>query len=348
MEENAEPVVHPPRKVPIALKEKLKQELQRLQDLGIIKKVTEPTPWVSSLVTVHKPNGQLRVCIDPKDLNRVLRRSHYPTPIIDDILPELVRAKVFSTVDVKNGFWHVELDDESSRLTTFNSPFGRFGWCRLPFGVSSAPEEFQRRLNYALEGLKGIRLIHDDILIFGEGATEEQALEDHDKNLDALMQKCRQQNVKLNKEKIKLRSKEVSFMGHVISEKGLKPDPEKLKAVLEMPTPTDVASVRRFIGFTNYLSKFLPGLSDVCKPLRDLTGKDVEWFWTDVHDSAIDQVKQRVTSAPVLKYFDATKDTTLQCDASEKGLGAVLTQDGHPIAYASRALTEVETRYAQI
>ena len=148
---------------------------------------------MSSLVTVHKPNGQLRVCIDPKDLNRVLRRSHYPTPIIDDILPELVRAKVFSTVDVKNGFWHVELDDESSRLTTFNSPFGRFGWCRLPFGVSSAPEEFQRRLNYALEGLKGIRLIHDDILIFGEGATEEQALEDHDKNLDTLMQKCRQQ-----------------------------------------------------------------------------------------------------------------------------------------------------------
>ena len=155
-------------------------------------------------------------------------------------------------------------------------------------------------------------------------------------------------NVKLNKEKIKLRSKEVSFMGHVISEKGLKPDPEKLKAVLEMPTPTDVASVRRFIGFTNYLSKFLPGLSDVCKPLWDLTGKDMEWFWTDVHNSAIDQVKQRVTSAPVLKYFDATKDTTLQCDASEKGLGAVLTQDGHPIAYASRALTEVETRYAQI
>ena len=193
MEENAEPVVHPPRKVPIALKEKLKQELQRLQDLGIIKKVTEPTPWVSSLVTVHKPNGQLRVCIDPKDLNRVLRRSHYPTPTIDDILLELVRAKVFSTVDVKNGFRHVELDDESSRLTTFNSPFGRFRWCRLPFGVSSAPEEFQRRLNYALEGLKGIRLIHDDILIFGEGATEEQALEDHDKNLDALMQKCRQQ-----------------------------------------------------------------------------------------------------------------------------------------------------------
>ena len=124
VEENAEPVVHPPRRVPIALKEKLKQELERLQELGIIEKVTEPTPCVSSLVIVHKPSGQIRVCIDPKDLNRVLRRSHYPTPTIDEILPELAKAKVFSTVDVKNGFWHVELDEESSRLTTFNSPFG--------------------------------------------------------------------------------------------------------------------------------------------------------------------------------------------------------------------------------
>ena len=126
VEENAEPVVHPPRRVPIALKDKLKQELERLQDLGIITGVTESTSWVSSLVIVHKPNGQIRVCIDPKDLNCVLRRSHYPTPTIDEILPELARAKVFSTTDVKNGFWHVELDKESSQLTTFNSLFRQY------------------------------------------------------------------------------------------------------------------------------------------------------------------------------------------------------------------------------
>ena len=126
----------------VALKEKLKQELEKLQHLGIIKKVTEPTPLVSSLVTARKPNGQLRVCLDPKDLNEALKRSHYPTPTIDGILPELGRAKVFSTVNAKNGFWHVELMDESSMLTTFNLPFRRFRWCRLPFGVSPAPEEF--------------------------------------------------------------------------------------------------------------------------------------------------------------------------------------------------------------
>lgn len=346
--EDVQPVVHPPRRVPVALKEKLKQELEKLQRLGVIKKVTEPTPWVSSLVTARKPNGQLRVCLDPKDLNEALKRSHYPTPTIDEILPELGRAKVFSTVDVKNGFWHVELTDESSMLTTFNSPFGRFRWCRLPFGVSPAPEEFQRRLNNALENLKGVLPIHDDILIYGEGTTEEEALQDHDRNLLQLMQRCKEKNIKLNKEKVKLRSKEVPFMGHVITSEGLKADPEKIRAVQEMPTPTDVAGVRRFIGFTNYLSKFLPRLSDVCAPLRQLTVQNTEWFWADIHDRAVSQVKSLVTQAPVLQYFDSTKGVTLQCDASDKGLGAVIMQNDQPIAYASRALTDAETRYAQI
>ena len=176
----------------------------------------------SSLVTAQKPNGQLRVCLDAKDLNEALRRSHYPTPTIDEILPELGRAKVFSTVDVKNGFWHVELTDESSMLTTFNSPFGRFRWCRLPFGVSPAPEEFQQSLNQALEDLKGVLPIHDEILIYGAGATEEEALQDHDRNLLQLMQRCKDKNIKLTKEKIKPRSKEVPFMGHVITSEGLK------------------------------------------------------------------------------------------------------------------------------
>ena len=121
---------------------------------------------------------------------------------------------MFSTVDAKNGFWHVELDDDSSRLTTFNSPFGRFRWLRLPFGLCTAPEEFQRRLNHALVGLKGVRTIHNDILVFGEGSTEDEALVHHDRNLRSLMQRCRERNVKLNKAKVKLRCGEVPFLGH--------------------------------------------------------------------------------------------------------------------------------------
>ena len=160
------------------------------------------------------------------------------------------------------------------------------------------------------------------------------------------MQRCREQNITLNKDKVKLRCEEVPFLGHLISKDGLKPDPAKIKAVLEMPTPTNVASVRRFIVFTNYLDKFLPHLSYVCEPLRKLKLPDVGWFWTNLHESVVQQVL--VTNAPVLKYFDSTKGVTLQCDESDKGLGAVLLQDSHSIAYASHALTDPETRYVQI
>ena len=183
------------------------------------------------------------MCIDPKDLNRMLRRSHYPTPTIDEILPELSRAKAFSTVDAKNGFWHVELDDDSSRLTTFNSPFARFRWLRLPFGLCTAPEEFQRRLNHALEGLKGVHTIHDDILVFGEGSTEDEALVDHDRNLRSLMPRCREKNVKLNKAKVKLRCEEVPLLGHLITKKQIQ---QRSGLSWRCQRPTDVASVRRF------------------------------------------------------------------------------------------------------
>ncbi|XP_064614576.1 uncharacterized protein LOC135478234 [Liolophura sinensis] len=190
------PVVHPPRKVPVALRDKLKSELQRLTDLNIIAPVTDPTPWVSSMVLVSKPN-KLRICIDPKDLNQAIRRSHHPIPTIEDILPELTKAKIFSTLDAKNGFWHVELDEESSYLTTFNTPFGWYRWCRLPFGISSAPEVFELRQEQALEGLKCVKSIHDDILLYGEGDTYEEASRDHDRNLENLMERCREKNTQI-------------------------------------------------------------------------------------------------------------------------------------------------------
>ena len=161
------------------------------------------------------------------------------------------------------------------------------------------------------------------------------------------MKRCRQHNIKLNKEKAQLHRKEVPFMGHVITNEGLKADPEKLRAVLKMPTPSDVAGVQQFISFTNYLSTFLPKLSEECEPLRKLTVKDAEWSWSSAHEKAVNHIKQMVTKAPVLKYCDPQEDLTLQCDASDTGLGTALLQEGQPIAFASRALTECERNYAQ-
>ena len=142
IEEGVVPVVHPPRRVPVALKSLLKDELRKLQEMKIIVPITGPTPWVSSMVTVKKPNGQLRICLDPKDLNRVVKRSHYPLPAMEELLPQKTKANIFSTFDVKNGFWHIQLDEASSKLTTFNTPFWRYRWLHLPFGLSFAPEVF--------------------------------------------------------------------------------------------------------------------------------------------------------------------------------------------------------------
>ncbi|CAC5384425.1 unnamed protein product [Mytilus coruscus] len=304
------------RKVSVAIKEKLHSELERLTKLEIIKPVSTPTPWVSSLVTVVKPD-KLRICIDPKHLNQQLKRSHYPLPTIDDLLTELSRAKVFSVVDAKNGFWHVELDEESSLLTTFNTPFGRYRWLRMPFSLSSAPEEYQRRQDQTVEGLPGVRSIVDDILIYGEGDTEEEAIDDHDRKFRALMERCRERNLKLNKEKLKLKLKEVRFIGHLVTSEGLKPDPEKIRAVIDIPKPTDVSG-------------------------------DSEFCWIENHDKALEEIKRLVTAEPVLRYYDPKLQLTVQSDASQTGLGAAVMQEDRPVAYASRALNDTETRYAQI
>ena len=347
LDPSVKPVVHPPRRVPVALRERLKTSLDDLEKQGIIAKVSEPTPWVSSLVLVDRGH-KLRICLDPKDLNSAIQRSHYPMPTIEDILPDLHNAKIFSLLDARNGFWHVELDEESSLLTCFNSPYGRYRWKRMPFGISSAPEEYQRRQDQILEGLNGVKSVADDILVYGKGDTIEEATKDHNENLKCLMQRCQDKGLKINKQKVRLGMSELKFMGHTISRDGLKPDSEKVKAVKEMPTPQNKNDVRRFIGFINYLSKFLPKLSDMCEPLRRLTTDDVTWCWLTTHDEAMNKIKDAVCRDPVLQYFDLTKELVLQADASEKGLGAALMQEGHPIAYASRALTDTETRYAQI
>ena len=341
-------VVAPPRRVPTSLKEKLRKELDRLQQLEVIAPIDEPTPWVSSLAVAVKKSGALRICIDPRPLNTALKRERYQLPVLEDILPELSKAKVFSTVDLKSGYWHCVLAPESSVLTTFATPYGRYRWIRLPFGLSASSEIFQKHLTHALESLPGILCIADDILIYGTGETDEEATANHDRSLRDLLQRCKNRGIVLNPDKMKLRMSEVNFMGHLLTNKGLKPDPAKVEAITKLPKPQDVEGVQRLNGFVNYLAKFLPKLSEVMEPIRRLTRKDAPWNWSSEQDQAFENVQRLVTEAPVLRYYDPSLDLTIQCDASQSGLGAALLQNGKPIEYASRSLTDTETRYAQI
>ena len=341
VEDGATPVVRCARTLPEARKDAVKAELQRLVDESIIVPIDEPTDWVSQMSVAEKKTG-IRICINPRPLNEVLKREHYKLPVLDDVLPELTSACKFSVCDLKSGYLHCELDHESSLLTTFATPFGRFRWLRLPFGLKVSSEIFQKRLHQALEGLEGVRCIADDVIVWG------RSNEEHDARVSLFLQRCSEIGISLNKEKCRFGLSEIPFMGHVVSNKGLKPDPSKVEAILKMEPPTDKAGVERLRGTVNYLSRFVPKLTDVMRPISDLTHPDVEWSWTSSHDKAFEEVKHLLTVAPVLAYFDPSKELSIQCDASGQGLGAALLQEGRPLAYASRALSDTETRYATI
>ena len=209
----------------------------------------EPTAWISSLVT-----EKLRICIDPRDLNKAIKRPKYQIPTLDDILPQLAKARVFTVVDAKDGFHQVQLDKPSSYLTTFWTPFGRYRFQRMPFGILSAPEDFQRRMHLIVQDLPGVEVIADDILIYGCGETTEQYTQDHDANLRKLLQRAQEQNFKLNRKKAKLRLDEVAYMGDLLTSEGLRPDPMKVQAIAELPQPKDKKAVERLLGCVNHLS----------------------------------------------------------------------------------------------
>lgn len=263
-------------------------------------------------------------------------------PTLEELLPELSKARIFSSFDAKDGFYQVSLDEDSSKLTTFWTPLGRYRYLRMPFGISLAPEVFESKLQECLADLPGVKVIRDDILVVGYGENDSEAKHNHDQNVIRLLERARQVNLKLNKSKVKLRQAEVKFMGHVISKDGLKPDPDKVTAIKNMPKPTSKSEVLTLLGFVNYLSKFLPKLSDVSAPLRELTTNQAQFTWARQHDEAFVAIQQLVIQHPVLKFYDVEEEVTIQTDASNKGLGAVLTQNGQPVAFASRTLSLTE------
>ena len=341
LDETVEPVIHPPRKVPYSLLGRLQDRLKELEILDIIQKVDRLTKWVNSLVIVEKRNGSLRLCLDPRDLNRAIRREHYRIPTAEDIASRLNGKKLFSIVDEKDGFWQVNLDEESSYLCTFNTPFGRYRFKRMPFGISSAPEVFQKK-NKALFGdIDGVEIIFDYIIVAAESEVE------HDTIVRKLLQRAREANVKFNEAKLQFKVSEVKYMGNIVSESGLKPDDEKIRAILEMPIPENKEELQRLLGMVNYFAQFIPNQSTITAPLRQLLKKDVDWIGLPEHTSAVQELKQILSSKPVLKFFDSSKPVKLQVDASKSGLGACLMQDGHPVAYASRSLTSAEENYAE-
>jgi hypothetical protein len=305
LNEGATPVVHAPRKVPIPQREKVIEELKRMERLGVIVRQEEATDWVNSMVVVQKPNGAVRLCIDPRDLNVAMKRSHHPMKTVDEVASRLEGANTFSILDAKNGFWQLKLDEESSLLCTFNTPIGRYRFTRLPFGVKCAPEIFQRTMDRMLENLDGGEIIMVDVIVTGDKTT-------HDERLTKFLERASTQGLKLNREKCKIRQREVPYVGHLLTVEGLKMDPRKVEAIREMPTPNSKEDVKRFLGFVQFLNRYSPELSKVDASLRGLEKADVLFHWDQPQHTSFEKMKELVSQSPVLQYYDMTKPVTIQ------------------------------------
>ncbi|KAL1264137.1 hypothetical protein QQF64_004492 [Cirrhinus molitorella] len=343
LKEDAKPVVHAPRRVPAPLRDKLKTELERMTSMGVIKKVEQPTEWVNSMVCVKKPNGDLRVCMDPKDLNANIQREHYQIPTREEIISEMGGTKFFTKLDASQGFWQLKLHEESTQYCTFNTPFGRYSFLRMPFGISSAPEVFHKAMEHMIEGIQGVRVYVDDIILWGS------TIEQHNERLMEVLQRVQRNGLKLNKEKCQFGVKEITFLGDKLSEGGVQPDQSKTEAILNMPKPTDKKAVQRVMGMINFIGKFIPtDLSSKTVYMRELLHDKSEFKWTNNHESEWGRLKSLLTTEPVLTFFDPSRKIKISTDASKDGLGAVLGENWRPVAYASRTMTSAECRYAQI
>lgn len=336
-----------PRRIPHPLRTKVQEELRRMERLGVIRKIEKPTPWCAGMVVTPKANGAVRICVDLTRLNEKVCRERYQMPSVEESLAQVQGAKIFTKLDANSGFWQIPLAEESMELTTFLTPFGRYCFQRLPFGITSAPEHFQSRMATILEGLDGIVCQMDDILIYG--ATQEE----HDSRVQATLERIQRSGVTLNGEKCEFSKRSVKFLGQVIESSGIKSDPDKVSAILRMREPRNVGEVRRFLGMTNQLGKFSPRLAEMTKPIRDLLSKKNAWIWGEHQRLAFQEVKQVLSSDQTLSLYNMDYETVIAADASSFGVGAVISQRQpsgqlQPVAYASRVMMDTERRYAQI
>jgi transposase InsO family protein len=361
---NETPFKEPYRRVPPAVFNEVKEHLREMLEMGAIRESS--SPWSSNVVIVRKKDGTIRFCIDFRKLNQRTKKDAYAIPRIDDTLHLLAGSRYFSKLDLKSGYWQVEVEEADKEKTAFQVwGLGFYECNRMPFGLVNAPATFQRLMERCMGdlNLKDCLIYLDDIIIFSKNVQE------HMQRLDSVFERLASFNLKIKPSKCEFFKTSVTYLGHLVSSEGIHTDPQKTEAIKTWPKPTSVKEVRKFLGFIGYYRRFIKGFAEIARPLNDLLighptkadkttiknkqrkmHKKVPFKWEKEQQEAFEQLKSRLVEPPILGYADYSLPFKLHTDASSVGLGAVLyqRQEGRDrvIAYASRSLNRAERNYA--
>lgn len=345
--------IEPKNSKPINIKSYRPPECHRIEIKNQIqdmlnKKIIEPSdsPYNAPIWVVPKKldasgKQKWRVVVDFRKLNETTEQDAYPLPNQDDILAHLGDAKFFSALDLSSGFHQIPMSIDSKKYTAFSTTDGHYHFNRMPFGLKNAPATFQRMMDTALRGLigKNCFVYLDDIIIFGK------TLEEHNDNLSKLFKRLRDTGLKLQADKCEFLKPELEYLGHLITASGIKPNPAKLSAIKNFKIPKNVTQVKSFLGLSGYYRKFIKNFSTISKPLTELTKKGTKFDWDMNRQNSFDLLKEKLCSPPILSYPNFNKTFILTTDASNDGIGGVLSQDGHPCCFISRTLNSAEQNY---
>jgi len=341
---DAMPIKQRPYRASPETKKEIDRQVDEMLESGIIQESV--SPWSSPVVLVKKKDGTLRFCVDFRKLNKVTKMDSFPMPLVADALDSLAGTNVFSTLDLKSGFWQIEMHPNSREKTAFVTHNGLYEFVTMPFGLSNSGASFQRLMGHILRGLEyRFALIYiDDIIIFSK------SIDRHLVHLEEVFRRLRDANVKLNPKKCSFVKRRVEYLGHVVTPEGVSPNPDKIRVVEEFPTPKNVKELRSFLGLANYYRRFVRGFSNVASPLNSLTKKGVPFVWTEACAVAFDKLKRALVNAPILAYPNFEEQFLLFVDANSTGIGFTLgqMQDGKEvvIAYNGRGLNQAEQNYS--
>ena len=342
------PIRLPAYRLPHAFRDQVKKELGEMLEAGIIEHSS--SEWSFPMVVVRKKDGSLRICVDYRRLNAITRVDSYPMPRIDELIERLGKARFVTTIDLTKGYWQVPVAVEDRPKTAFATPFGLWQFITMPFGLQGAPSTFQRMMDHLLSGMEDYAAAYfDDVVVFSLDWSQ------HLQHLRAVLTRLRGARLTIKATKCQFAMYECVYLGHIVGGGAVRPESSKVEAIQRFPIPTNKKEIRQFLGLAGYYRRFIEGFASVALPLTDMTRKfaPVKIKWTEEGLEAFKSLKEKISTYPVLMCPDFTRPFLLQTDASDRGIGAVLSQedekgDEHPIAFASRKLLPNEERYATV